>query len=190
MAAETLEATNADSASCPAAPAAPGATKDKTSLVVASDRELVIERTFNGPQHLVFAAWTKADLVKRWWAPKSHCVTISSCTTEVRAGGKYRYVLRNPDGSEIAFSGTYTEVTPSSRLVYDQVFEPMAHLGAAIITIEFQARGDKTHLVSRETYPSKEVLDGVLASGMEHGMRETMNQLDELVAELASGATS
>lgn len=163
-----------------------GKSKDRTKLVVASDRELVIERTFNGPQHLVFAAWTKAELVKRWWAPRSRGVSVAECTAEVRAGGKYRYVLRTPDGNQIAFSGTYSEVTPSSRLAYDQVFEPMAHLGAAIITIDFEARGGQTHMVSRERYPSKEVLEGVLASGMEHGMRETLDQLDELVAALAA----
>jgi uncharacterized protein YndB with AHSA1/START domain len=156
--------------------------KNVTSVERTSDRELVISRTFNGPARIVFDAWTKPELVKRWWAPKSHSVVIVSCDADVRVGGRYRYVLRAAPG-EIGFSGTYTEVTPHSRLVYTQCFEPMP--GAeAIITITFDERGGKTHLVAHELYPSKEALDGAIASGMEHGMRETMDQLDELVASL------
>lgn len=184
MATEPREARN-PSADLHGSPAAGTAAKGKATLTVTSDCELLIERSFNAPQHLVFAAWTDAELVKRWWAPRSLCVSVASCTADVRVGGKYRYVLRNPDGNELGFSGTYREVTPTSRLVYDQVFEPMAHAGAAVITVEFQARGDKTHMVSRERYPSKQVLESVLASGMEHGMQDTLEQLDELVAELA-----
>lgn len=157
--------------------------KNHTTMEVKSDRELVIERTFNGPARLVFDAWTRPELVKRWWAPKSHGVAVVGCDADVRVGGKYRYVLRRDTGDEIAFSGRYTEVTPHSRLVYTQVFE--AFPGAeVIVTITFDERGGKTRLVSHELYPSKEALSAALASGMEHGMRETMDQLDELIATL------
>jgi uncharacterized protein YndB with AHSA1/START domain len=158
-----------------------------TSLIVESDRQLVIERTFNGPPHLVFAAWTKAEFVKQWWAPKSHGVTLSECTADVRVGGKYRYVMRMRDGSEVGFSGEYTEIAPPSHLVYTQCFEPMADAGHVVITVAFQPLPDgKTRLVSRERYPSKEALDAALASGMEHGMRETLDQLDALLPSLPS----
>jgi uncharacterized protein YndB with AHSA1/START domain len=162
---------------------------NRTSMELKSDREIVIARTFNGPARIVFDAWTAPELVKRWWAPKSLGVSIVSCDADVRVGGTYRYVLRPDTGDAFAFSGTYTEVTPHSRLVYTQMFEPTAS-GAKpgdatlIITITFDEHDGKTHLVSQSLCPSKEVRDAILASGMEHGMRETWDQLDELVESL------
>jgi uncharacterized protein YndB with AHSA1/START domain len=160
-----------------------------TSMERTSDRELLITRTFNGPLRIVFDAWTRPELVSRWWAPKSLGVSMVSCDADVRVGGRYRYVLQPGKGDVFAFSGRYTEVTPHSRLVYTSNFEPKGveavdDVGAAIVTVTFDEQHGKTHLVARELYPSKEVLDAVLASGMEHGMRETMDQLDELVASL------
>ena len=170
----------------PAGTGSEAAPMNQTTMERTSDREIVITRTFNGPARIVFDAWTKPELVRRWWAPKSHGVSVAACDAEVRAGGKYRYVLRRDTGEEFAFSGKYTEVRPHSRLVYTQVFEPMADAGEAIVTVTFEERGGKTHLVSHELYPSKEALDGAIGSGMEHGMRETMDQLDELVALTSS----
>jgi uncharacterized protein YndB with AHSA1/START domain len=157
---------------------------NQTSMDITSDRELVIARTFNGPARIVFDAWTRAELVKRWWAPKSHGVSIVSCEADVREGGSYRYVMRHHEHGDIAFSGKYIEVTPYSRLVYTQFFEPMMDAGAVIVTITLEEKNGKTHLRSHELYPSKEALETTLASGMEHGMRETMDQLEELVASL------
>jgi len=156
---------------------------NKTSMELKEDRELVISRTFNGPPRIVFDAYTRAELVKRWWAPKSHG-EIVDCTAEVRVGGKYRYAMRTPDGTDVAFSGRYLEITPPSRLVYTQVFEQMADAGEMTITVTFEELGGKTLLVSREVYPSKEARDSALESGMEHGMKEAMDQLDVLVASL------
>lgn len=156
------------------------------TTTVESDRSLLIERTFQAPPALVFAAWTKAELVKQWWAPQSHGVVMSEVTADVRVGGKYRYVMRMPDGSEIAFSGEYTEISPPDRLVYTQVFEPMAHAGAVVCTVSFLALpGGKTKLSSREVYPSKEALDAAVSAGMEHGMNETMDQLDAMLPALS-----
>jgi uncharacterized protein YndB with AHSA1/START domain len=160
------------------------APKNHTSMELKSDREIIIARTFNGPARIVFDAWTRPELVKRWWAPNSHCVVVVSCDADVRVGGNYRYVLKPPEGEEFAFSGQYTEVTPHSRLVYTQVFEPVKDAGAVIITVTFKEQDGKTHLVSHELYPSKEAREAALSAGMEHGMRETMDQLDELVASL------
>lgn len=160
------------------------APKNQTTMDLVGDREIVIARTFNGPARIVFDAWTRADFVKRWWAPKSHGVTLTGCDADVRVGGAYRYVMRLNTGDEIAFSGEYREVSPPTRLVYTQIFEPMAAAGAVVITVTFEERNGKTNLVAREVYPSKEAREGALGSGMEHGMRETMDQLDELVATL------
>ena len=164
-------------------------TMNPTSVERSSDRELVITRTFNAPPRLVFDAWTKAEFVRRWWAPVSLGVSMVSCEADVRAGGRYRYVLKPRNGPEFAFSGTYREVTPHSRLVYTTFFEPnltppASEDEAAIVTVTFAADGDRTHMVARELYPSREVLDGVIASGMEHGLRETLDLLDELVQSL------
>jgi uncharacterized protein YndB with AHSA1/START domain len=160
-----------------------------TAMELRSDREIVIARTFNGPARIVFDAWTRPELVSRWWAPKSRGVTILSCDAVVRAGGYYRYVLDVRGRHQMAFSGKYTEVRPHSRLVYTQMFEPEA--GGAkegddelIITVTFDERDGRTHVVSHSLCPSKEVRDTIIASGMEHGMRETMDQLEELVRSL------
>jgi uncharacterized protein YndB with AHSA1/START domain len=158
---------------------------NRTSMQVASDRELVISRTFDRPARIVFDAWTKPELVRRWWAPASHCVSLVGCDADVRVGGAYRYVMRRDTGQEFAFSGTYTELTPYTRMVYTQIFEPMRAAGAVTITLTLDERDGKTHLVLHSLYPSKETLQAAIASGMEHGMRETMDQLDELVASLA-----
>ena len=161
--------------------------KNQTTMDRA-DRELVITRTFNAPPRIVFDAWTRAELVRRWWAPKSRNVAIVSCDADVRVGGKYRYVLKHDTHGALAFSGKYREVTPHSRLVYTEIFEPAGQApdddNGAIITVTFEERDGKTYLVSHSLFPSKEALDTVLATGMEWGMRETMDQLDELVATL------
>src|SRR5262245_8032035 len=92
------------------------APRNQTTMELRADRELVITRTFDAPARLVFDAWTKPELVRRWWAPKSHRVSVVSCEADVRAGGTYRYVLRQDEATELGFSGRYTEVTPHSRL--------------------------------------------------------------------------
>lgn len=162
---------------------------NRTTMDLEGDREIVIRRTFNGPARIVFDAWTRPELVRRWWAPETRCVSMVSCDADVRVGGQYRYVLRLAAGGEFAFSGTYSEVTPPSRLVYTEIFEPTA--GGAqpgepgvIVTVTFDERDGKTHLTSHSLCPSKEVRDTIIASGMEHGMREAMDQLEELVASL------
>lgn len=162
---------------------------NRTTMELEGDREIVITRTFSGPPRIVFDAWTKPELVRRWWAPASLGVSMISCDADVRAGGSYRYVLQLPTGNQFAFSGTYSEVTPHSRLVYTEKFEPTASGAPAedagvIITVTFDEQDGKTHVVSRSLCPSKEVRDTILESGMEHGMRETWDALDDLVASL------
>jgi uncharacterized protein YndB with AHSA1/START domain len=160
--------------------------KRETVVRLEGDRTIVISRTFRGVPRIVFEAWTKAEFVRRWWAPKSRGAEITGCEADVRVGGSYRYVTR-AHGQEFAFSGTYTEVTPHSRLVYTQIFEPMAEAGAVVVTITFTEEGTNTRMVAHEVYPSKEAREAAIASGMEGGLKETMDQLDELVIALAAG---
>jgi uncharacterized protein YndB with AHSA1/START domain len=154
-----------------------------TRMEIRSDREIVISRTFDAPERIVFSAWTDAAHVRRWWAPKSHGVAVVWCEADVREGGRYRYVLGR-GAEEMGFSGTYLEVAPHSRLVYTQVFEPMAAAGEVVVTVTFVEAEGRTHLVAHELYPSAEARAAALSAGMEHGMRETMDQLDALVTSL------
>ena len=162
----------------------------ETSLTLEGDRNFVIARTFNGPARIVFDAYTRPELVARWWAPQSHGVSIVKCEADVRAGGSYRYVLRVGPEHEMAFSGQYLEVTPPTRLVFTQWFEPTASGvqpgdQSITITVTFEERDGETHFLSRTVCPTPELRDTIIASGMESGMRETMDQLERLVGTLA-----
>lgn len=161
-------------------------TRNETSMSLQGEATIVISRVFNAAPEVVFRAWTDPALVKRWWAPQALGVSMVSCEADLRVGGKYRYVIRNPDGSTIAFSGEYREIEPAQRLIYTQVLESMEDAGHALIEVSFSQAGRQTAVVSRETYPSEEVRDMVIASGMEEGMRQTMDQLDKLVSSPAS----
>jgi len=156
--------------------------KNPTTSERKSERELVVTRTFDAPARIVFEAWTKPELLKRWWAPKSFGVTLLSCEADVRVGGKYRFEFGHPASTEpMAFFGRYLEVTPPSRLVWTN--EEGAE-GGQITTVTFEEKGGKTLLVMHDLYPSKEALDEAIASGSTGGMWETFEQLDELLVTL------
>jgi uncharacterized protein YndB with AHSA1/START domain len=158
--------------------------RNETIVVRTTDRELVVTRTFNAPAHIVFDAWTKPELLKRWWAPKSFGVSLFECESELRVGGTYRYAFgRDPKNPEV-FSGRYVEVNCPSRLVLTQIYERMRNAGEAIVTATFEESEGRTRVTLRQLFPSKEALKGALASGMEHGMRVTFDQLDALVASM------
>lgn len=153
-----------------------------------SDRELVIRRVFNARPRTVFDAMTKPELLRRWWAPKALGVVLFEVQSDPRVGGRYRFVFGHPGAPPMAFSGEYKEVVPGERVVYTQLFEPMPDTGDGLITMTFEKHPSGTLFVSHELYPSKQVLDGALASGMERGMRETLEQLELLVRELDAAA--
>ena len=155
-----------------------------TQVERASERELILRRSFRAHPRTVFDAMTKPELLRRWWAPRSRGVVLIDCEAEVRVGGRYRYVFGRPGQPTMAFSGVYKEVVPGVRLVYTQIFEPMRDAGEGLITATFEAQDGGTLLTQRELYPSKEVLDGAIASGMERGMRETLEQLAGLLPDL------
>jgi uncharacterized protein YndB with AHSA1/START domain len=158
--------------------------KNQTTVERTSERELVVTRTFNGPARLVFEAWTKPELLKRWWAPRSFGVSFISCEADVRAGGIYRFVFSHPASEQpMEFFGRYIEVTPHSRLVWtnDEGAE-----GGAVTTVTFEERGDATLVVMHDLYPSKEALDEAIASGSTGGCSETFEQLDELLVTLGA----
>jgi uncharacterized protein YndB with AHSA1/START domain len=161
-----------------------GTMKNETIVERTSDRELVVRRTFNAPARIVFEAWTRPELLKRWWAPKSFGVSLFECESDLRVGGTYRYAFgRDPKNPEV-FSGRYAEVNPPSRLVFTQLYERMSEVGEVVVTATFEESQGRTRLTLHQLFPSKEALEGALASGMERGMRVTLDQLDELVTPM------
>jgi uncharacterized protein YndB with AHSA1/START domain len=154
---------------------------NRTTVERKSERELVVTRTFDGLARIVFEAWTKPELFKRWWAPKSTGVPILSCEMDVRVGGRYRVEFGHDPSKSMAFVGKYVEVIPHSRLVWTN--EECDD--GAVTTVTFEEKGDKTLLVLHELYPSKEALDDAIA-GMEGGMPEQFEQLDELLITLGA----
>jgi uncharacterized protein YndB with AHSA1/START domain len=162
--------------------------ENHTTVERTSERELVVTRTVDGPARLVFEAWTKPDLFKQWWVPKSFGLNLLSCEIDARVGGKYRLVFEHPAAPEpMAFFGTYLDVIPGSRLVWTN--EEGGDAGQ-VSTVTFEEKAGKTLVVMHELYPSKDALDAAIESGSTGtgAMPEAFDQLDELLATL--GATA
>ena len=161
----------------------PTSMKNRTTVERKSEHELVVTRTFNGPARLVFEAWTKPELLKRWWAPKSTGVSLLSCEADVRVGGKYRLVF-DAVPEPAAFFGTYVEVKPYSRLAWtnDEGGE-----GGSVTTVTFEEKDGKTLVTLLESYPTKEALDAA-GTGAADAMVETFDQLDELLVALGESS--
>jgi len=160
--------------------------KNRTTVERTSERELVVTRTVNGPARIVFEAWTKPELFKQWWVPKSAGMSMLSCELDVRVGGTYRLVFSHPAFPEpMAFFGKYLEVTPHSRLVWTN---DEGDDGGTVTTVTFEEKAGKTLLVVHDLYPSKDALDGAIASGSTSGMPEQLEQLDELLVTLGTSA--
>ena len=156
----------------------------RTKVERTSDRELVATRIINGPARLVCEAWTTPELVMRWWTPDSFGITFLSCETDVRTGGSYRYVFSHASSEQpMAFFGRYTDVEPPSRLVWTNEEEA----DGAVTTVTFEEKDGKTLVVVHDLYPSKEALDGAIASESTGAWPEQFEQLDELLTSL--GAT-
>lgn len=157
---------------------------DSRTLVERTERELIITRTFNAPARMVFEAWTKPELFMRWWAPKSSGMPLLSCDMDVRAGGGYRVMFGHDAANAMGpFFGKYLDVIPHARLVWTNEESE----DAAVTTVTFEGKGDKTLLVLRELYPSKAALDEAFI-GMEGAMPEQFEQLEELLDALGASA--
>jgi uncharacterized protein YndB with AHSA1/START domain len=155
--------------------------ENRTTVERRSERELVATRTFDAPARIVFDAWTKPELFKRWWAPKSFGLSLLSCEMDVRVGGTYRLVfaLGGDASKPMAFFGRYLDVIPRSRLVWTN---DEGGDGGAVSTVTFEEENGKTRLVMHDLYPSKEALDDAISSGSTSGTGETFEQLEELLS--------
>ncbi|MHB8837526.1 MAG: SRPBCC family protein [Gemmatimonadaceae bacterium] len=154
--------------------------KNQTTVERTSDRELVVTRTVNGPARLVFEAWSKAELFRQWWVPRSYGLNLLACEMDARVGGGYRLVFKHED-STMEFFGKYLEVTPPSRLVWTN---EEGDGGVTVTTVTFEETAGRTLVVLRDLYPSKEALDANF--GSTGAMPEAFEQLDELLASLGS----
>jgi uncharacterized protein YndB with AHSA1/START domain len=151
----------------------------RTTIEQTSDREFVVTRTFDAPVHIVFEAWTTPKHFMKWWAPKSLGMSLLACEMDVRTGGGYSITFGHEASPGPTFFGKYLEVVPNARLVWTNDESP----DAAVTTVTFEDKGDKTLLVVRELYPSKKALDE--GRGGEEGLPEQFAQLDELLATIA-----
>jgi uncharacterized protein YndB with AHSA1/START domain len=151
----------------------------RTTVQKKSEREVVVTRTFDAPARLVFEAWSKPELFRKWWVPRSMGMTLRSCEMDVRTGGKYRLVFGDDPANPMAFFGRYLEVVPNKRIVWTN--EESGDAGS-VSTVTFEGRDGKTLLVMSELYPTKEALDAA-GTGAQEATIETFGQLDELLAE-------
>ena len=161
-----------------------GSVKNRTTVERASDREVVVTRTINGPARIVFEAFTRAELLRRWWVPRSMGMTLLSCEVDARVGGKYRLEFDVGGPEPAAFFGTYVEVEPYSRLAWTN---EEGGEGGSATTVTFEETDGKTLVVLHERYPSKEVLDAA-GTGAADAMVETFDQLDELLVALGESS--
>jgi uncharacterized protein YndB with AHSA1/START domain len=156
---------------------------DRAKVTTPSDEEILITREFDAPKHLVYKAYTTPDLVRRWWPGKRG--EMQSCEIDLRVGGQWRYVMRTPDGFEVAFHGEFSEIVENERLVNTEVYEGAPPGTApAINFVTFEQTGGRTTLTMLTRVESREVRDMIIDSGMEGGMQEGMDILEQIAREL------
>ncbi len=155
---------------------------NRTTIERSSDREVVVTRTFDAPVRIVFEAWSKPELFRQWWVPRSMGMTLRSCELDVRTGGRYRLVFGDDPAKTMAFFGSYLDVVPNQRIVWTN---EESGPEASVTTVTFREQNGKTTLVLSELYPTKEALDAA-GTGAQDVMNETFGQLDELLDSISA----
>jgi uncharacterized protein YndB with AHSA1/START domain len=154
------------------------------TVTTPSDLEIVLTREFDAPRALVFEALTKPEHIKNWWGRLGDGYSVPVCEVDLRVGGKWRYVNQTPTGDKVVFYGVYREIIRPSRLVFTETYDPFPDAASTCVT-ELSEEGGKTRFTLRATYPSKDVRDMVLQSGMEHGAAISYDRLEEVAASLS-----
>jgi uncharacterized protein YndB with AHSA1/START domain len=157
------------------------AAKHRAVVTLPSDTQILIERQFDAPKHLVYNAWTTPELIKRWWNAKRGTVTIAD--VDLRIGGTWRWVMMTDRGFEVAFRGEYREIVPDERLVFTEIFEPMPDAGA-LTTLTLVERDGRTMLTILTEHTNKSNRDAHINSGMEAGMQDAMDLLEQVTGSL------
>ncbi|KAA9159600.1 SRPBCC family protein [Amycolatopsis acidicola] len=162
------------------------ASSGTAKITLPADDQILITREFAAPRRLVYRAWTTPELVKRWWG--GHRGTVTSVEIDLRVGGRWRYVLAAGHGQEVAFHGEYREIAEAERIVNTEVFEmpgaPESDEGAPVVTTTFTEHDGRTTVAMLSECGSRELRDGILESGMETGMQEQFDLLEELAQSL------
>ena len=159
-------------------------------LTTRGDREIIMTRDFNAPRHLVFDAFTKPELIKRWLlGPDGWSMPV--CEVDLRVGGKYRYVWRkDSDGEEMGMGGVFREIDKPKRIIHTEKFDQAWYPGEAVDTTEFAEQSGGTRVTQTVLYASKEARDGVLKSGMESGVSRSYDRLDAVLASTSGSRSS
>ena len=154
------------------------------TITTPADDQILITREFDAPKHLLYKAWTTPELVERWWSGRRGRVT--TCEIDLRVGGAWRYVLIANEGFEVGFHGEYLEIVPNEKIVHTEIYEgaPGGDSEPVVNTVTFVEEDGKTRLELLTVCPSQEVRDAILGSGMEVGMQEQMEIIDELLPTL------
>jgi uncharacterized protein YndB with AHSA1/START domain len=150
-------------------------------VTLPTDEQILITREFDAPKHLVYKAWTTPELVKRWWSGNRGETTIAEI--DLRVGGTWRYVMVTHDGFEVAFQGEYREIVPNERIVSTEVYEGMPE-AETLNTATFSEAEGRTTLTVLVQHASKEARDAHIDSGMEIGMQEAMDKLEQVAISL------
>mgnify|MGYP000964903127 CR=1 FL=1 len=151
-------------------------------IAMPTDREIVMTRVFDAPRQLVFDAFSKPELLKRWFGPRGWSLVV--CEVDLRVGGAWRFVMQGPDGTRMGMRGVYREIEPPGRTVHTESFDDFADAGESVVTSVLTEQDGQTTLTATVLYPSKEVRDAVAASGMEHGAAESYDKLAEVLTEV------
>jgi uncharacterized protein YndB with AHSA1/START domain len=156
----------------------------KLQITTPSDREIAMTRTFDAPRRLVFDAFTRPELIKRWLGVRAGW-TMPVCEVDLRVGGKYRYVWRGPKGNDMGMGGVFREIVAPERIVATEKFDESWYAGEAVDTTVFVEKGGRTTVTMAVRYESKEARDGVLATPMATGVAESYDKLAEYLATVA-----
>ena len=166
-------------------PVSSAANSDTFTVTTPSEREIRMTRLFNAPRHLVWEAMSKPEHIKRWWGRLGEGYSVPVCEVDLRPGGKWRFVNRHPKG-EAEFYGEYREIVPPERVVFTEIFAPFPDSGS-LVTAVLTEENDKTRLTVTAEYPSLEVRDMVIGTGMAKGAAASYDRLEEVAAELQRG---
>lgn len=167
-------------------PVSAAANSGTFAVTTPSDREIRLTRLFDAPRELVFEAMTRPEHVSRWWGCLGEGYSVPVCEIDLRVGGAWRFVNRHPAG-EAAFHGVYREIAPPDRLVFTEIFEEYPDVETVVTTVFSEEQG-RTRITATVSYPSTEVRDIVMQSGMARGAGISYDRLEDLVAELKARA--
>jgi len=160
----------------------PAANKETFQVSTPSDTEIVMTRLFNAPRRLVFEVMSQPEHVKRWWGNLGPGYSVPVCEIDFRVGGKWRFINAHP-GGEVEFYGEYREIDAPGRIVFTEIFAPYPDVPSVVTSVLTEENG-KTRMTATVAYPSKDVRDMVMGTGMEKGAGISYDRLEDLVAEL------